>query len=308
MREGSVAMQINPVLDEEAFERLTEAVELFTDVSGSVDSILQTSPELFMVREAANGIFTDSQTLLDKVSMLAESFEKRAESRGINTLFGYVLGALALAAIILIGLVSMRETRMRLAETAATNDRNQAAILRLLDEIGDLADGDLTVQATVTEDFTGAIADSINFTIDQLRELVSTINGTAVQVANAAQDTQATAAHLAEAAEHQAQEIAGASAAINEMAVSIDQVSANAAESAAVAERSVAIANKGSEVVHNTIIGMNNIRKQIQALPRLANESLQPLELDAVSVEGEVAKIPDLIALERKLADLELIQ
>lgn len=112
-------------------------------------------------------------------------------------------------------------------------------------------------------------------------------------------ENEAPAAHLAEAAEHQAQEIAGASAAINEMAVSIDQVSANAAESAAVAERSVAIANKGSEVMHNTIIGMNNIRKQIQALPRLANESLQPLELDAVSVEGEVAKIPDLIALEK---------
>jgi len=112
-------------------------------------------------------------------------------------------------------------------------------------------------------------------------------------------ENEAPAAHLAEAAEHQAQEIAGASAAINEMAVSIDQVSANAAESAAVAERSVAIANKGSEVMHNTIIGMNNIRKQIQALPRLANESLQPLELDAVSVEGEVAKIPDLIAMEK---------
>lgn len=299
MREGSVAMQINPVLDEEAFERLTEAVELFTDVSGSVDSILQTSPELFMVREAANGIFTDSQTLLDKVSILAESFEKRAESRGINTLFGYVLGALALAAIIFIGLVSMRETRMRLAETAATNDRNQAAILRLLDEIGDLADGDLTVQATVTEDFTGAIADSINFTIDQLRELVSTINGTAVQVASAAQDTQATAAHLAEAAEHQAQEIAGASAAINEMAVSIDQVSANAAESAAVAERSVAIANKGSEVVNNTIIGMDNIREQIQdtskRIKRLG-ESSQEIG-DIVSLINDIADQTNILSL-----------
>ncbi|MCB2585249.1 chemotaxis protein, partial [Listeria monocytogenes] len=83
---------------------------------------------------------------------------------------------------------------------------------------------DLTVAATVTEDFTGAIADSLNYSIDQLRELVETINQTAVQVAAAAQETQSTAMHLAEASEHQAQEIAGASAAINEMAVSIDQV------------------------------------------------------------------------------------
>ena len=251
------------------------------------------------MREAANGIFTVSQTLLDKASVLAQGFETRAESRVINTLLGYVLGALALASIILIGLVSMRETRVRLAETAEKNERNQTAILRLLDEIGDLADGDLTAEATVTEDCTGAIADSINFTIDQLRELVGTINGTAVQVAAAAQETQSTAMHLAEASEHQAQEIAGASAAINEMAVSIDQVSANAAESAAVAERSVSIANKGNEVVHNTITGMDNIREQIQdtskRIKRLG-ESSQEIG-DIVSLINDIADQTNILAL-----------
>lgn len=299
MREGDISMQISPVLDAEAYQRLIEISELFEVVSGSLSKILQASPELFMVREAANRIFTDSQTLLDRVSVLTESFERRAEGRGIHTLLGYVLGALALAAIILIGLISMRETRARLAETAATNDRNQVAILRLLDEIGDLADGDLTVEATVTEDFTGAIADSINYTIDQLRELVGTINGTAVQVASAAQETQSTATHLAEAAEHQAREIAGASAAINEMAVSIDQVSANAAESAAVAERSVAIANKGSEVVHNTITGMDNIREQIQdtakRIKRLG-ESSQEIG-DIVSLINDIADQTNILSL-----------
>src|SRR5690606_40442244 len=116
-----------------------------------------------------------------------------------------------LGSILLIGLQLTRDTRQRLAETAATNERNQAAILRLLDEIADLADGDLTAEATVTEDFTGAIADSINYSIDQLRALVETINHTALQVAKAAQETQSTAMHLAEASEHQAQEIAGRS-------------------------------------------------------------------------------------------------
>ena len=299
MREGNEAMEITQVTDEEALERLNEIAELFEFVSGSVDEILETSPELFQVREAANGIFSLSQTLLDKVSTLAEGFERRADGRVLNTLVGYVLVALVLAAIILIGLVSMHETRMRLTETAEKNERNQTAILRLLDEIGDLADGDLTAEATVTEDFTGAIADSINFTIDQLRELVGTINATAVQVAAAAQETQATAMHLADASEHQAQEIAGASAAINEMAVSIDQVSANAAESSAVAERSVSIANKGNEVVHNTITGMDNIREQIQdtskRIKRLG-ESSQEIG-DIVSLINDIADQTNILAL-----------
>ena len=299
MIEGNVAMGISAVADEEALDRLAEISELFQFVSGSVDEILETSPELFQVRESANSIFEVSQTLLDKTSALSQGLQNRADARYLNTILGYVLGALALASIILIGLVMVQETRRRLSETAEKNERNQAAILRLLDEIGDLADGDLTVAATVTEDFTGAIADSINYSIDQLRDLVATINQTAVQVSGAAQETQATTMHLAEASEHQAQEIAGASAAINEMAVSIDQVSANAAESSAVAERSVAIANKGNEVVHNTITGMDNIREQIQdtskRIKRLG-ESSQEIG-DIVSLINDIADQTNILAL-----------
>ncbi|WP_347505716.1 methyl-accepting chemotaxis protein [Pseudomonas anguilliseptica] len=299
MLEGNAAMEITQVGDEEALERLAEISELFEFVSGSVDEILETSPELFRVRESANVIFSVSQTLLDKASELAVGFDDLATGRAINTLIGYVLGALALGSIILIGLVMVRETNRRLASTAEKNERNQAAILRLLDEIADLAGGDLTVAATVTEDFTGAIADSINYSIDQLRDLVATINLAAVQVAGAAQETQATAMRLAEASEHQAQEIAGASAAINEMAVSIDQVSANASESSAVAERFVAIANKGNEVVHNTITGMDNIREQIQdtskRIKRLG-ESSQEIG-DIVSLINDIADQTNILAL-----------
>ncbi|WP_416638850.1 methyl-accepting chemotaxis protein [Pseudomonas sp. OHS18] len=299
MQEGNAAMEITKVSDQEALERLAEISELFEFISGSVDEILETSPELFQVRESANTIFTVSQTLLNKASSLSEGFEGLASGRSLNTIAGYVLGALALGSILIIGLVMVQETNRRLAETAEKNERNQTAILRLLDEIADLADGDLTVAATVTEDFTGAIADSINYSIDQLRDLVATINMTAVQVAGAAQETQATAMHLAEASEHQAQEIAGASAAINEMAVSIDQVSANASESSAVAERSVAIANKGNEVVHNTITGMDNIREQIQdtskRIKRLG-ESSQEIG-DIVSLINDIADQTNILAL-----------
>jgi twitching motility protein PilJ len=171
--------------------------------------------------------------------------------------------------------------------------------MRLLDEIENLADGDLRVAASVTEDFTGAIADSINYSIDQLRDLVATINLTAEQVASAVADTQTTAMQLAAASEHQALQIAAASTAINNMAISIDEVSANASESSAVAERSVAIANKGNEVVHNTINGMDNIREQIQdtskRIKRLG-ESSQEIG-DIVSLIDDIADQTNILAL-----------
>ena len=154
--------------------------------------------------------------------------------------------------------------RKRYQTTKELNDRNQEAIMRLLDEMGSLAEGDLTVKATVTEDMTGAIADSINFAVEQLRTLVTTINDTSVQVASSAQETQATAMHLAEAAEHQAQEINSATDRINEIAASINQVSRNSADSAEVAQRSVQIATNGAGVVRQTIAGMDSIRDQIQ--------------------------------------------
>lgn len=179
------------------------------------------------------------------------------------------------------------------------NERNQMAILRLLDELGDLAEGDLTVNATVSEDFTGAIADSVNFAIDQLRQLVLVINSTAERVSQSSEQTQLTAVELAEASEHQAQEIAGVSAAINEMAVSIDQVSNNAAESAAVAQRSVAIAYKGADVVQRSIEGMNVIRDQIQEtskrIKRLG-ESSQEIG-DIVSLINDIADQTNVLAL-----------
>ena len=299
MLQGNAALKISQVEDRDARARLTEIAELFEFVSGSVDEILETSPELFKVRESASNIFTLSQTLLDEASPLASRFENLAGGRDTDTIGGYVLGLLALMSIILIGLVMVRETNRQLRETAEKNERNQNAIMRLLDEIEDLADGDLTVTASVTEDFTGTIADSINYSVDQLRDLVATINLTAGQVAAAVQETQATAMHLAQASEHQAQQISEASTAINDMAQSIDQVSANAAESSAVAERSVEIANKGNEVVHNTIHGMDNIREQIQdtakRIKRLG-ESSQEIG-DIVSLIDDIADQTNILAL-----------
>jgi len=305
MIEGDAAMNISRVRDEDAIDSLAAISDHFLEVNESVDEVRETSPELFQVKEAAIAIFNDSLTLLDSSTKLSSKFSNYGG--GFYTIqYSLFCTFIALVFLFLIGWEAYRQQKARLEyeenvrrEEEYQNQQNQEAILRLLDELSDLADGDLTIQTTVTEDFTGAIADSINFTIDQLRSLVSTINETAVQVSAAAQETQATAMHLAEASEHQAQEIAGASAAVNEMAVSIDQVSANASESAAVAERSVSIANKGAEVVQNTIHGMDTIKEQIQdtskRIKRLG-ESSQEIG-DIVSLINDISDQTNILAL-----------
>ncbi|MGH8293115.1 MAG: methyl-accepting chemotaxis protein, partial [Gammaproteobacteria bacterium] len=172
-------------------------------------------------------------------------------------------------------------------------------ILRLLDELGSLADGDLTVQATVSEDITGAIADSINYALEALRGLVRTINDTAVQVDAAARHTQATATHLAEASKNQSKQINTASTSITQMAHSIEQVSVNADRSAKVAQQSVDIAHKGGDAVRRTIDGMNNIRETIQEtskrIKRLG-ESSQEIG-DIVELINDIAEQTNILAL-----------
>ena len=299
MKSGDVAMNISQITDPEAVASLNEIAELFEFVSGSVREIFEASPALFQARLATNSMLDDSPLLLESLSTLADQIANLPVTRGINYYVLFALGAGALLCLVLIGWQLNLATQRRLKETAETNERNQNAILRLLDELADLADGDLTTTATVTEDFTGAIADSINYTIDQLRVLVSRINETSERVAESSKDTQQTALHLAEASEHQAQEIAGASAAVNEMAVTIDQVSANAAESAGVAERSVSIAKNGAKVVQNTIHGMDTIREQIQdtskRIKRLG-ESSQEIG-DIVSLINDIADQTNILAL-----------
>jgi len=145
-----------------------------------------------------------------------------------------------------------------------TGSRNQEAIRRLLDEMGDLADGDLSVEATVTEDITGAIADSINYAIEAMREVVSSINATSVKVSASAQENRATVIHLAEASEHQREQITGANSKINSMTQTLGSMASDAAGSAEVAGQSVDLAEKGGDAVRQTISGMDRIRDQIQ--------------------------------------------
>lgn len=173
-------------------------------------------------------------------------------------------------------------------EAKATNDQNQAAILRLMNELQEVADGDLTVHATVSEDITGAIADSVNYTVEELRGLVLRVIRTAEQVARAAGGAQAVSTELLGAAEAQSREIQEASSTVLNMAAQISSVSRSATESADVARQSVAAAEQGARAVQNAILGMNEIREQIQEtskrIKRLGESS------------QEIGEITDLIS------------
>jgi twitching motility protein PilJ len=299
MLKGNRKMNIQRVRDPDARDKLAEVSELFETVHDLVGRILDQTPTLFEAQKASNNMVQDSKMFLDLTTNLMNAMTGLENSRIISGTIGTVVGAIAVILLVLLSASIVRTTRQRLAETAETNRRNQDAIMRLLDEIGDLASGDLTAQATVTEDITGAIADAINYAIDALRRLVSTINETTVQVSSAAQETQATAMHLAEASDHQAEQITAASAAINEMAISIEHVSANSLESSNVAHKSVDIAKKGAQAVQDTIHGMDEIREQIQEtskrIKRLG-ESSQEIG-DMVELINDIADQTNILAL-----------
>jgi len=246
-------------------EALANVVAIFEEIRLDVDTILTASTDLFEVREAADEIFLDAEDLTDQAQVLAGSYADLGRGQFWPSLLaGLLLAGGALAIIAFIGFGAYRSQRKRARATTEVNQRNQDAILRLLDEMSSLADGDLTVQATVTEDVTGAIADSVNYAVEALRDLVSGVNNTAQQVAAQAQETRATTMQLAEASEHQAREIREATDTINEMARSFDDMAQRSSESADVAQNSVEIANRGADMVRQTISGMDNIRDQIQ--------------------------------------------
>jgi twitching motility protein PilJ len=211
--------------------------------------------------------------------------------------------ALVALAVVWVGVRERRRAanRQRLAVDVqrTENDRSQQAILRILDELSSLADGDLTVQATVTEDITGAIADSINYAVDALRGLVTTINHSSIQVDSATRQTQALAQHLAKASGAQSKQIASATESAGGMASSTEEVSGNAERAADVARHSVEVAHKGGDAVRRTIDGMNAIRETIQEtskrIKRLG-ESSQEIG-NIVELINDIAEQTNILAL-----------
>jgi twitching motility protein PilJ len=294
---GSDDLRIAAVKDQDTREKLNELNGVFKDFYSNVNSILQNMQSLVNAKQAGRDIFLSSDGLLATTEKLSQAYE------GIGRVAGPWLaglfGVLGIIGAVLFAWSVVNEARRRAVESEDENKRNQEAILRLLNEMGDLAEGDLTVKASVTEDITGAIADSINYTIDELRLLVSEINKATDQVTNATQQAQSISAQLLDAAQRQSREIEDTSNSVLQMADSINEVSANASESARVAQLSLAAAEKGQEAVQNQISGMNEIREQIQEtakrIKRLGESSQEISEI--VELISDITEQTNILAL-----------
>lgn len=244
------------------------------------------------------GLASSSDTVVLKSQQSWQAFQEQGMT-GWWLALSVLAGLTALGLLVFMGYRQVRGARSRFEEIESTNLSNQEAILNLLDEMGDLADGDLTVKAEVAENITGAIADSINYTIDSLRDLVAEINRATEQVNQATAQAQNTSDSLLSAAELQSQQITETSEAVNHMTQSMLLVSSNAEEASAVARRSLEVTTQGSQAVQNTIAGMNEIRTQIQEtskrIKRLGESSQEISEI--VDLISDITEQTNILAL-----------
>lgn len=300
LQRGSQSLGIPQVRNQQALNSLGHVRNLFNEARPHLQVILDSSSDLFEVRGAADEIFLDSRTVFQQAGALSGAFSELPSSRAWPSLGTGVLGLAVMVgiAILLVGTVISGE-RQRATVATSRNRHNQRAILKLLDELGSLADGDLTVHASVDNEMTGAIADAVNYAVEQLRELVMGINLTAMSVAESAMDTRTSVSGLADAAARQAKQIDAATETIKEMATRFDEMAERSRESSSAAQRSVDIAHAGAEKVRESISGMENIREQIQEtskrIKRLG-ESSQEIG-DIVGLINGIAEQTNVLAL-----------
>lgn len=283
-----------------AREKLDEAEYLFVDVSENVSLILDASSQLFDIRDATSNIQEQSAGVLAANVKLREKISAQGNERSdVFTIAGFAFLIVAVLLMALIGFVLQRQAARRAELADDQNRKNQQAILRLLDEMTHLAEGDLTAYATVTEDITGAIADSMNYSIDALRSLVETINQTVVEVSSSSEQTQAITKRLQKSSTQQTQEITEVTTKVNEMSKTMQEMAQRATESSEVALKSVDIASKGAITVQKNIEGMDSVRDTIQEtskrIKRLGESSQQIGEI--VALITDIADQTNILAL-----------
>ncbi|WP_026352855.1 methyl-accepting chemotaxis protein [Solimonas variicoloris] len=227
-------------------------------------AIAESAPAIAQMQAAAAELKAKAANVISTASELEQRLIDTRTRQVVLPVVVYVSGALAILALIAFGVLNVLNTRNRLQRAEERDGKQQQAILSLLDEITNLADGDLTVDVTVTEDFTGAIADSINYTVQNMRNLVGTITSASENVATAATGTQETALKMSEASERQAREITAVTNTIAATSQSLQQVAGQAEKLAQQAQQSVQIAHDGAGTVNRTILGMSALREQIQ--------------------------------------------
>nr|WP_295942471.1 methyl-accepting chemotaxis protein [uncultured Acidovorax sp.] len=276
--EGSPELRLSATKDAQTREQLEALIKLYEQTRTQASAILGNLQGLVSAREAQSAIIADSEPLRRQLEGLQS---KLSAQTGLGA---GQFAALALAGlfVLLCGIgisrVQLLDSRGRQAaaenqqrdakrqeqEAKRVNDANQAAILRLMNELQSVAEGDLTQEATVTEDITGAIADSVNYTVEELRQLVGSVQNTATRVAQTTAQVDNTSTELLAASTEQLREIRETGRSVLDMATRINEVSTQAQESATVARQSLQAADSGLQAVQNAIGGMNSIRDQIQ--------------------------------------------
>ena len=275
--DGSNELRLPGTRDAQTRERLTQLIAQYEKTRTEAAAILSNLQGLVAAREAQAAVVADSEPLRKGLEALQEQLSGGGVGVGRTALIAFGVLLLAAGGFGFLRLfVADQAQRAREAElqrvqaqrqeqeAKRVNDANQAAILRLMNELQTVAEGDLTQQATVTEDITGAIADSVNYTVEELRTLVSQVQGTAGRVTDTTQQVENTSTELLAASTEQLREIRETGESVLQMASRINEVSAQAQQTAEVARRSLAAAESGREAVQNTIGGMNAMRDQIQ--------------------------------------------
>ena len=276
--DGSQELRLAPTRDEQTRERLTALLKMYEETRAQAGGILGNLQGLVSAREAQTAIVAESEPLRKELEGLQDKLSSVSGLGLTGLLLLLIPAALALLAALGLAYVQLRDSRQRqmLAEqqrhsaelqqqeAKRVNDANQAAILRLMNELQTVAEGDLTQEATVTEDITGAIADSVNYTVEELRSLVGNVQSTATRVAQTTSKVETTSTELLATSTEQLREIRETGQSVLDMAARINDVSAQAQESASVARQSLQAAESGLTAVQNAIGGMNSIRDQIQ--------------------------------------------
>ncbi len=276
--EGSPELRLAGSKDPQTRERIDALLKLYEETRTQAGAILGNLQGLVSAREAQSAIIADSEPLRRDLQTLQG---KLSSQTGLSAAaFGVLLMAAVLSLLCAAGLAyaQLQDSRQRQGvaenqrleaerqeqEAKRVNDANQAAILRLMNELQTVAEGDLTQEATVTEDITGAIADSVNYTVEELRQLVGNVQSTVTRVAQTTAQVESTSTELLAASTEQLREIRETGQSVLDMAGRINQVSGQAQESAQVARQSLQAAESGLAAVQNAIGGMNSIRDQIQ--------------------------------------------
>jgi twitching motility protein PilJ len=278
LMDGSPELRLTGSKDEQTRERLDALLKLYEQTRSQAGAILGNLQGLVSAREAQASIIADSEPLRRQLEDLQSKLSAQT-GLGAGSLAVLALAA-AFAIVCAFGLayVQLQDSRVRQEraetmrqeaerqeqEAKRVNDANQAAILRLMNELQSVAEGDLTQEATVTEDITGAIADSVNYTVEELRQLVGSVQSTATKVAQTTAQVESTSTELLAASTEQLREIRETGQSVLDMAGRINTVSGQAQESAQVARQSLKAAEQGLQAVQNAIGGMNAIRDQIQ--------------------------------------------